>query len=150
MSYYGDGRASSDFCVWLASVGKVMNRAAHIFISTWCGGNIGAGSTTTVPTLCEPVLASRIYEGIVAADAQLKREPIQTVRWKTCEILPPIDPRWDEAKIMARSRQDTEQSLVNRSRPAYTVAWIRRHSKNIPIRAILLGYQRCVDDASAS
>ena len=44
----------------------------------------------------------------------------------------PIAIPWDEAKIMAQI-EDKSQSLVNRSRPAYTVSWIRRHAKNIPI-----------------
>ncbi len=35
-------------------------------------------------------------------------------------------------KLMAQI-EDPAQSLVNRSRPAYTVAWIRRHAQQLPI-----------------
>lgn len=132
MSYYGDGRASSDFC-GLARKRRQGDEpgCTHIYFNG-CGGNIGAGKYNDGSHAMRAVLAGRIYDGIVGADADLKREPIESVSWKTCEILPPIDSRWDEAKMMAQI-EDTTQSIVNRSRPAYTVSWIRRHAKKIPI-----------------
>ena len=132
MSYYGDGRASSDFC-GLARKRRQGDEpgCTHIYFNG-CGGNIGAGKYNDGTRAMRPILAKRIYDGIVNADVDLKREAIEKVSWNTCDFLPPIDPRWDEAKIMAQI-EDKSQSLVNRSRPAYTVSWIRRHAKSIPI-----------------
>jgi hypothetical protein len=132
MSYYGDGRASSDFC-GLARKRRQGDEpgCTHIYFNG-CGGNIGAGKYNDGSREMRPVLANRIYDGIVLADADLKREPIQTVAWKTLDILPPIDPRWNEEKIVAQIA-DRSLKIVDRSRPAYTVSWIRRHAKNIPI-----------------
>jgi hypothetical protein len=132
MSYYGDGRASSDFC-GLARKRRQGEEpgCTHIYFNG-CGGNIGAGKYNDGSREMRPILAKRIYDGIVGADRNLQREPIEKVSWKTYEFLPPIDPRWDEAKIMAQI-EDKSESIVNRSRPAYTVSWIRRHAKKIPI-----------------
>ncbi|MEQ1826689.1 MAG: hypothetical protein ABL921_12120 [Pirellula sp.] len=132
MSYYGDGRASSDFC-GLARKRRQGDEpgCTHIYFNG-CGGNIGAGKYNDGSREMRPILAKRIYDGIVHADANLKREPIESLSWKSCDFLPPVDPRWDEAKIMSQI-EDKSQSIVNRSRPAYTVSWMRRHAKKIPI-----------------
>ena len=132
MSYYGDGRASADFC-GLARKRRQGDEpgCTHIYFNG-CGGNIGAGKYNDGSREMRPVLAKRIYDGIVQADADLKRQPIEKVSWKTSEFLPPIDPRWNEAKLMTEI-EDKSRNIVGRSRPAYTVSWIRRHAKNIPI-----------------
>lgn len=132
MSYYGDGRASADFC-GLARKRRQGDEpgCTHIYFNG-CGGNIGAGKYNDGSHAMRPVLAERIYRAIVEADAQLKPEAIENVQWKSTEFLPPVDKRWDEDKILAQIA-DKRQSIVNRSRPAYTVSWIRRHAQQIPI-----------------
>ncbi len=139
MSYYGDGRASSDFCGLLANVAKAMNRDARTSTLTVAVAISVPANTTMDRQPCVRT-GGRIYDGIVGADKELKREPIEKVSWKTCDILPPVDPRWDQDKIMAQI-EDKSQSLVNRSRPAYTVSWIRRHSQKYPNRAVVFRYQ---------
>ncbi|MFO1065704.1 MAG: hypothetical protein U0892_17725 [Pirellulales bacterium] len=132
MSYYGDGRASADFC-GLARKRRQGDEpgCTHIYFNG-CGGNIGAGKYNDGSKAMRPVLAQRIYDGIVRADADLKREPLESVSWKTCNILPPTDPRWDEEKIL-KQIADKNAKIVDRSRPAYTVAWMRRAAKGTPI-----------------
>lgn len=132
MSYYGDGRASADFC-GLARKRRQGEEpgCTHLYFNG-CGGNIGAGKYNDGTPAMRPVLTKRIYDGIVSADGNLKREPIESLSWKSCEFLPPVDPKWNEGELL-RQIEDKAQSIVNRTRPAYTLSWIRRVAKNIPV-----------------
>jgi len=132
MSYYGDGRVSADFC-GLARKQRQQEEpdCLHLYFNG-CGGNIGAGKYNDGSPEMRPVLTQRIHDGIVGADAGLRPEPIQSVRWSTHELLPAPHPRLDEAAIQ-RQIEDRSQSVVNRNRPAYALAWIRRHRQRIPI-----------------
>ncbi|REJ71280.1 MAG: hypothetical protein DWQ29_23785 [Planctomycetota bacterium] len=132
MSYYGDGRASADFC-GLARRQREQEEpgCTHIYFNG-CGGNIGAGKYNDGSKEMRPVLTQRMYDAIVASEKTLERERITTANWTTREILPPTDPRWDAEAIM-RQISDKSQAVVNRNRPAYTVAWIRRREEGIPI-----------------
>lgn len=132
MSYYGDGMVSADFC-GLARRRRQAEEpdCTHLYFNG-CGGNIGAGKYNDGSREMRPVLVERMYEGIVQSEAALQPQPIENVRWTTQEILPPPDPRWDADQIL-RQIADKSQPVVNRNRPAYTVAWIRRHEQQVPI-----------------
>ena len=121
MSYYGDGRASSDYC-GLARKRRQGEEAGctHIYFSG-CGGNIGAGKYNDGSPEMRPILASRIYAAIVAADQAVIREPVANTAWLTHDFLPEVDSRFNEEQLVAQIH-DKKQSIVNRSRPAYTVA----------------------------
>ena len=132
MSYYGDGRASADFC-GLARRQREQEQpgCTHIYFNG-CGGNIGAGKYNDGSKEMRPVLTQRIYDAIVASEATLQPEAITSAHWVTEEILPPTDERWDADAIM-RQISDKDQRVVSRNRPSYTVAWIRRQQDGIPI-----------------
>lgn len=132
MSYYGDGRVSADFC------GLARRRAqeqepdcTHVYFNG-CGGNIGAGKYNDGSKEMRPVLVERMLKGITDAAAALQREAITSIRWTTHEILPVPDPRWDADAIL-KQIADKTQPVVNRNRPSYTVAWLRRYEQQIPI-----------------
>ncbi|MFG0332116.1 MAG: hypothetical protein ACF8TS_02030, partial [Maioricimonas sp. JB049] len=132
MSYYGDGRVSADFC-GLARRQREQDDpgCTHVYFNG-CGGNIGAGKYNDGSKEMRPVLTQRIYDGMVASEESLRPQPIESFGWTTQEILPPTDAKWDADAILA---QIADKSLrpVQRNRPAYTVAWIRRQEKGIPI-----------------
>ncbi len=132
MSYYGDGRVSSDFC-GLARKRRQKDEpnCTHLYFNG-CGGNIGAGKYNDGSKEMRPVLTQRIYDGMVASEAALKPEPITSLAWVTEDILPPPNPRFDEDEIM-KQIEDSSNRVVSRNRPSYTVAWIRRYQKQIPI-----------------
>lgn len=132
MSYYGDGRVSSDFC-GLARKRRQQEEpeCTHLYFNG-CGGNIGAGKYNDGSKEMRPVLVQRMYDGIVGSEAKLQPEPITDLRWVTHDILPPPHARFDEAEIM-KQIEDSSQSVVNRNRPSYTVAYLRRYQKQIPI-----------------
>lgn len=132
MSYYGDGRVSSDFC-GLARKRRASDQpeCTHLYFNG-CGGNIGAGKYNDGSSAMREVLTGRIYDGIVAAESHLQPEPIETIRWSTHDLLPPPHPRWDEAAILEQIA-DKSNPVVQRNRPSYLAAWLRRHRSGTPI-----------------
>src|SRR5260370_1179801 len=89
MSYYGDGRVSSDFA-GLARKQRQQDEPGclHVYF-TGCAGNIAAGKYNDGSKGMRPVLTRRVYEGIVESEKGLRPEPVGTVSWRTHAILPP-------------------------------------------------------------
>jgi len=132
MSYYGDGRVSADFCGLARRQRQEQEPdCTHLYFNG-CGGNIGAGKYNDGSKEMRPVLTRRILDGIVASEENLQPQPIESVRWETHDILPPVDERFDEDAIMQQV-SDHNQPVRNRNRPSYTVAWIRRVNRKVPI-----------------
>ena len=132
MSYYGDGRVSADFC-GLARKQRQQHEpdCTHLYFNG-CGGNIGAGKYNDGSKEMRPALTQRILDGIIGSEKSLEPQPIESIYWETIDIQPPSDKRFDEEQIM-RGIMDKSQSVVNRNRPSYTVAWLRRTAAKIPI-----------------
>lgn len=132
MSYYGDGRVSADFCGLARKQRQEQEPDCMHLYFNGCGGNIGAGKYNDGSKEMRPVLTRRILEGIVASEAELEPQPIETVSWETEDILPPANDKFDETAIM-KQISDSSLRVVSRNRPSYTVAWIRRVNKKVPI-----------------
>jgi hypothetical protein len=132
MSYYGDGRATSDF-VGLARKRRQGDepQTTHIYF-TGCSGNIAAGKYNDGTPALRPILTQRIYDGLVASEASLKREPVATAEWRTKEILPAARGA-QTADVLAATISNKSNAVVARNRPAYELAWIQRVEKKIPI-----------------
>jgi hypothetical protein len=132
MSYYGDGRVSSDF----AGLARKQRQAdepdcLHVYF-TGCAGNIAAGKYNDGSKEMRPVLTRRVYDGIVASEQNLRRVPVESVEWKTVELLPA--PR-EGYSIESFEKQiaDKSAAVVNRNRPSFQLSWLRRLGKRIPI-----------------
>ncbi len=132
MSYYGDGRVSADFCGLARKQRQLQEpECTHLYFNG-CGGNIGAGKYNDGSKAMRPVLTERMLTGIVESETHLDPQPIQSIGWETHDIQPPADIRFDEEAIM-RQISNKNERVVNRNRPSYTVAWLRRTAQNIPI-----------------
>lgn len=132
MSYYGDGRVSSDFCgLARKERQKQEPQCTHLYFNG-CGGNIGAGKYNDGSKEMRPVLTQRILTGIMKSEERLQPEKIEAVSWQTHDILPPGDKRFDAEQIMRRI-SDKSQRVVSRNRPSYTVAWLKRVAAGTPI-----------------
>lgn len=132
MSYYGDGMVSSDFC-GLARRRRQEQEpdCTHLYFNG-CGGNIGAGKYNNGSKEARLQLTQRMFEGIVASEVNLRPQPIKSIAWETEDILPPLNPRFDEEQLMA-GINNKKNRVVSRNRPSYTVAFIRRVKAGIPI-----------------
>ncbi len=132
MSYYGDGRVSSDF----AGLARKKRQAeqpdcTHIYF-TGCAGNIAAGKYNDGSHEARVHLTERLYDGIVNSEATLKPQPIAGVAWKTEEILP--EPRETlSQKELAAQIGNRDNAVVGRNRPSFMLAWLQRVEKQIPI-----------------
>ena len=132
MSYYGDGRVSADFCgLARRRMQKQEPDCLHIYFNG-CGGNIGAGKYNNGSKEARVELTQRMFDGITTSNATLKPEPIRSFAWETEDILPPLDPRFNEEQLLVGVRNKTNR-VVARNRPSYTVAFIRRVKEGIPI-----------------
>ena len=99
---------------------------------TGCSGNISAGKYNDGSKEVRPVLTQRLYEGIVASEKELQPRPLTQVAWRTRELLPVARKIFDASQI-EKALADKTQPVVNRNRPAYTLAWIRRVEAKQPI-----------------
>ncbi len=132
MSYYGDGRVSSDF-VGLARKQRQQDEpeCLHVYF-TGCAGNIAAGKYNDGAKAVRPVLTRRVYDGLVASEKELRPEPVGPVRWLTHEVLPP--PRTGvTAEKLTEQISDKKNAVVNRNRPSFQLAWLKRLEKKTPI-----------------
>jgi hypothetical protein len=132
MSYYGDGRVSSDF-VGIARRKRQTEDpdCTHIYF-TGCAGNIAAGKYNDGTPEARVQLTDRIYNAIVASERELHLEPIASAAWRTKEILPP--PRSSfVADALEQQIANKENAPANRIRPAMMLAWLRRCERKVPI-----------------
>lgn len=132
MSYYGDGQVSSDFAGLARKQRQVDEpNCLHLYF-TGCAGNISAGKYNDGSHEMRPILAKRIYDGIVESESRLRPEPIGSIGWKTQPILPPPRAGLSAEEILTQI-EDKSNSVVNRNRPSYAVAWLRRLEQQVPI-----------------
>jgi hypothetical protein len=132
MSYYADGRCTSDFA-GLARKQRQIDEpdCTHIYF-TGCGGNISAGKYNDGSKEARPILTQRVYDGIVASERNLQRKPIERVGWKTAELVP--TPRKTlSVETLEMQINDKNNPVVSRNRPAYMLSWLRRIEQKTPI-----------------
>ena len=131
MSYYGDGRVTSDF-TGLARKQRQREEpgCTHIYF-TGCAGNISAGKYNDGSKEVRPILTQRIHAGMIAAEKAIVRDAVGDAKWLTSEMLP--------APLAGITVEQVERTIANknhtaayRNRPAYQLAWMRRHAAKKP------------------
>lgn len=131
MSYYGDGRVSSDFC-GLARKRRQRDEpgCAQLYF-TGCAGNIAAGKYNDGTPGARVRLTERIYAGMVAAGATLRPSPLSRVTWRTTELLAQPNPALGLGAL--RELMDARSDAVAlRMRPAFKLALIERCARGVP------------------
>lgn len=106
--------------------------AAQLYF-TGCAGDINTGKyNNSAVKENRQRLTQRVYGAMEAASEKLRPEPIRDVAWRTHDILPP--PRRDlDAEQIAKQISDKSLRVVQRNRPAFTLAWLRRLQDKLPI-----------------
>lgn len=132
MSYYGDGRVSSDFA-GLARKQRQRDEPGclHLYF-TGCAGNIAAGKYNDGSKEMRPILTDRLYQGIVQSEKSLQPVAIQDVSWRTVDVLPPARSTLNAEQLQAQI-SNKKNSVVNRNRPSYMLAWLKRLERKTPI-----------------
>lgn len=134
MSYYADGRCTSDFA-GLARKQRQQDEpdCQHIYF-TGCAGNVAAGKYNDGSPAARIALTKRLYDGIVASEAQLRRTELKgrQLQWKTADLLPP--PRSSfVAQSLAEQISNKSDTVVNRNRASYILSWLKRCERRVPI-----------------
>jgi hypothetical protein len=132
MSYYGDGRVSSDF-VGLARKQRQKEEpeCLHLYF-TGCAGNVAAGKYNDGSKEARVTLTRRMLEGIVASERALRPEPVAQVSWRNHDLLPPARATLQTAAL-AQQIGNKKNSVVARNRPSFQLAWLRRLERKTPI-----------------
>jgi hypothetical protein len=134
MSYYGDGRVSSDF-VGLARAHRDRDEpeTLHVYF-TGCSGNVTAGKYNDGSHPNRAVLADRIHAAMTAADLASKshEERLDSIVWasKPHQFKAREDLDLDKIKAIVMNPKET---VTNRNRSSMTAAWLIRNAKKRPI-----------------
>ncbi len=126
MSYYGDGRATSD-TVGLARRRLEQEEGVAQIYFTGCGGNITAGKYNDGARERRAELTDRIYRAMRAAVAATESRPARRLDWRTTRVRshPRPEPEWSAA--MARTNlSDTNATTTTRLKAALDLAWLER------------------------
>jgi hypothetical protein len=132
MSYYRDGRVTSDFC-GLARKRRQAEEpeCTHLYF-TGCAGNISAGKYNDGSPASRVALTGRIHAGIVASEQKLVPRRLRTVDWRTDSILPPLHATPTASDLEAAIAQP-DAPLVDRLLPAFRLGWVRRVESGVPL-----------------
>ncbi|MFO0909439.1 MAG: hypothetical protein U0794_13985 [Isosphaeraceae bacterium] len=134
MSYYGDGRVSSDF-VGLARLARDGDEpgVSHLYF-TGAAGNVTAGKYNDGSHENRKILADRVYDGMVRADrdAADRRQALDEIGWATHPIRfgPRSDLDLEKIKAIVANPKET---IVNRNRWAMACGWLMRVASRRPI-----------------
>ncbi|WP_422926587.1 hypothetical protein [Singulisphaera sp. PoT] len=134
MSYYGDGRVTSDF------VGLARNKrdaeepeTLHLYF-TGSSGNITPGKYNDGNHANRAILAERVRAAMAAADeaARPHETRLESIDWFTAPLT--LEPRegldLDQLKAIAA---DPKRTTVERNRSAMTCGWLIRAASKRPI-----------------
>ncbi|MDG2130028.1 MAG: hypothetical protein P8K08_18665 [Fuerstiella sp.] len=129
-----EGRVSSEF-VGLARRLKEQHDqpdCAHIYF-TGCAGNINTGKYNNSEVReNRQLLTERMFEAMEQCSSGLKPEPIREVSWNTKDILPDPNRSFSATKL-ATEIADSSRRVVQRNRPAFTLAWLQRVAAQRPV-----------------
>jgi hypothetical protein len=140
MSYYGDGRVSSDFCGLARQKRQADDPNVFQIYFTGCAGNIAAGKYNDGAKENRPVLRDRMYAAMRAAWRATQRHPVKGWEWRVEPAKLP--PRTEKSFGAAESRKmlgDPRKPAARRGNAAFQLAWLRRADRAIKLTCLDLG-----------
>jgi hypothetical protein len=140
MSYYGDGRVTSDFCGLARQ--KLQDEDPKVFqvYFTGCAGNITAGKYNDGAKENRPVLRDRICEAMKAAWKATERQAVTGWDWRIEPVkLPPRREPSFGAEESRKTLDDVKQAKAKRGNAAFQLAWLARLDRPIDLTCLELG-----------
>ena len=132
MSYYRDGRISSDFCGLARKLRQQEEPDCTHLYFTGCAGNIAAGKYNNGTAGDRVELTKRIHAGMIEAEARLLPQPLDRWEWRSRSVLPaarlPLSQQALGAVVMG-----TESERVGQLLQAYWQSWQNRIDRKIPV-----------------
>jgi hypothetical protein len=132
ISYYGDGRVTSDF-VGLARKKRQRDDPGCLRIwFTGCAGDVAAGRYNDGSRLAKWRLTRRIYKALCESDSYLRPESVHSLTFGSYELLPMPRERPGPDEVAARIG-DPQCDRSVRIFAAFDLAWRDRLNKKIPV-----------------
>ncbi len=132
MSYYGDGRVSSDFCGLARKQRQREEPGCALLYFTGCAGNVAAGKYNDGSPAARLRLTERILRGMRAAEAGLRPAPLARVAWRTAEVHAAPNPALGPAESLRETMGRRAAAIVLRIRPAFKLALLERCTRRVP------------------
>jgi hypothetical protein len=140
MSYYGDGRVTSDFCGLARDKRRQDEPGVFQVYFTGCAGNITAGKYNDGAKENRPILRDRIYDAMKAAWEVTKRQEVKEWQWRVEPVK--FEPRREKSFGAEESRRILEEVKENKARRgngAFQLAWLKRIDRPIEFTCLDLG-----------
>jgi hypothetical protein len=140
MSYYGDGRVSSDFCGLARQKRQDEDGDVFQMYFTGCAGNITAGKYNDGAKANRPVLRDRIFEAMKAAWKATERYPLAQSAWRVETVkLPARTHKSFDEEDSRKVLESPKESKAKRINAAFQLAWLKRINRPIDIPCLDLG-----------
>lgn len=140
MSYYGDGRVSSDFCGLARARRQAEDASVFQVYFTGCAGNVTAGKYNDGDPKNRPVLRDKVYDAMTAAWKVTSRHPVKGYTWRVEPVhLPPRGEKNFGEEESRRVLADPKQSRARRNNAAFQLAWLERGKRPIDVTGLDLG-----------
>jgi hypothetical protein len=140
MSYYGDGRVSSDFC-GLARLKRQQDdpKAFQVYF-TGCAGNVTAGKYNDGARENRAALRDRVHAGMAAAWEATKRHAVGGWSWRVEAVkLPPRAEASFGAEASRKVLADAAQPAARRGNAAFQLAWLKRLGRPVELTCLDFG-----------
>jgi hypothetical protein len=144
MSYYGDGRVTSDFCGLARDEVARTSRLPQVYF-TGCAGNITAGKYNDGAKENRRRLRDRVVMAMRAAWRASRREPIPAWKWRTEPLK--LEARREAAfgkEASERVLKDPRATPATRGNAAFQLAWRDRIATPIDLTCLEIGTARLV------
>jgi hypothetical protein len=140
MSYYGDGRVSSDFCGLARQKRQADQPDVFQVYFTGCAGNITAGKYNDGAKENRPVLRDRIRAAMKAAWEATRRQQLKDIAWRIepVKFAPRREANFGEAMSLAVLR-DEKATKAKRGNAALQLAWLKRIDRPVELTCLDLG-----------
>ncbi len=143
MSYYGDGRVSSDFCGLARKKRQRDDPGVFQIYFTGCAGDITAGKYNDGSPENRSVLRDRVYQGMVDAWQTTRCMSIKSWTWHTLAIkFPPRKEPSFQADASWADLRNEKIAAARRGNAAFQLAWLDRWNVPIILSCLRLGNVR--------
>ncbi len=139
MSYYGDGRVTSDFCGLAREKRREETKVFQVYF-TGCAGNVTAGKYNDGAKENRAVLRDRILGGMAAAAKATRRHALTGWQWRVEAVT--LSPRKEASfgeEVSAKALGDGDEKPAKRNNAAFQLAWLKRRDRPIDFTCLDLG-----------
>lgn len=140
MSYYDDGRVTSDFVGLARTAWEERNRPALQIYFTGCAGDVAAGKFNDGDHARRQELAAEVFRAMQAAGNATRLINIERCTWRRMPLRLPV--RHEPSFSAARNIENLKacgQSMRDRINAAFRLSWLEREHVDLELSCLDLG-----------